>query len=360
MRVIAAVVCVVVCCTACTSRINRAISRADELRGTQEYDKALDVYSDIIARHRDPKVADVMLRVGDLYQFNLQDSAKAIAAYRRLTSAWPRQPAAITAYLRLADLAEASTDFHGAIEALENLLRYFPAYPERFHIRHRIGMLYLWLKNYEQARIELKMLLEDNAVGDEVRVHVLFDIGESYLMEGKPEMAMPYYDRLLGEFPDHDIVKRGMAQKAEAHKELGEFGVAKDILKQLDEGVVTQSLTIQPTKGRPVTIHVEIADTPQLRGRGLMYRKYMPKDTGMWFIFPKRTRQHFWMKNTFIKLDIIFVGDDMRVVDMIWNAQPLSEKPLRPKKRYRFVLEVPAGSAKRYHIAKGTRMALGQ
>ncbi|HQC50699.1 MAG: hypothetical protein BWY40_00970 [bacterium ADurb.Bin270] len=98
---------------------------------------------------------------------------------------------------------------------------------------------------------------------------------------------------------------------------------------------------------------VEIAESDEERRLGLMNRESIPPNYGMWFVFPELVREPFWMKDTQIPLDIIFVGDDMRVVDIIKNATPGSEDLLKSKDPYRYVLEVNSGSADRYDIEVG-------
>lgn len=344
---------------ACTSRIDRAIATADELRGTQQFNSALQGYRQIIDLYDDPKVAEVMLRAGDLYQFNLGQLDTAQTMYQRLLKDWPWQPVAMTAYVRLADLAEARSDFIGAIEMLEGLLRYFPSHPERHALRHRIGTLYLKQKDYAQARIEFSTVLEDAQVDAALRAQVYFDLAESFLLADQPESAIPYYERLIQEFPDHALVQRALQQMAESHMELGEMGIAKALLREaaVDRAKPPPQTTValHPAQGAPVVVTAELAKTEDARARGLMYREHLADGTGMWFVFPKDTDQSFWMKNTFVPLDLIFVDAKGVVVDVLANAVPKSEKPLTPKHSYRYVLEVPAGFAAKQRIVTGTK-----
>lgn len=112
-------------------------------------------------------------------------------------------------------------------------------------------------------------------------------------------------------------------------------------------------------KGKVVTqLKVEPADTPEKRMKGLMFRKTLPEGQGMWFIFDSDTLHPFWMENTYISLDIIFVDNKNKIVSISRNTQPLSRKPIFPQKPYRYVLEVPAGFAAKYGLKKGDRVGL--
>jgi len=111
-----------------------------------------------------------------------------------------------------------------------------------------------------------------------------------------------------------------------------------------------------------VVFEVELATTPQERAKGLADRKELCDQCGMLFIFDKKDYHSFWMRNTLIPLDIIWLDEDWQVVDFIAWAQPqgarsLSDLPVyQPKKMAQFVLEVPGGTTKRIQNFKvGTR-----
>ena len=105
-----------------------------------------------------------------------------------------------------------------------------------------------------------------------------------------------------------------------------------------------------------VVVAVEIADTPSERAHGLMDRKEMPTDHGMIFAFPREDIQRFWMKNTLISLDMIFVNTSHEVVGVVPDAEPmtLDERTVGIPSAY--VVEVNGGFAKKNGIASGTRV----
>jgi uncharacterized protein len=105
--------------------------------------------------------------------------------------------------------------------------------------------------------------------------------------------------------------------------------------------------------GKITKIDVEIADNPYEWERGLMYRHSMPKSSGMLFIFRRPQLLSFWMRNTYIPLDIIFVDVSMRIVTIHKNTQPLSEKQLFSNVAVKYAVEVNAGFCDRYGIKKG-------
>ena len=105
------------------------------------------------------------------------------------------------------------------------------------------------------------------------------------------------------------------------------------------------------------TIDVEFASNDAERAQGLMDRKSMTDTQGMLFIFPAAQEQSFWMKNTYISLDIIYLDDHKEIVSVQKYTTPLSEESLPSFKRAQYVLEVNAGFCDKYHIAYGDKIA---
>jgi len=87
-----------------------------------------------------------------------------------------------------------------------------------------------------------------------------------------------------------------------------------------------------------------------------MFRKNLEIGKGMLFIFDQETHHPFWMKNTFISLDILFVDHLKKVVWIASGTEPLSNKQIYSKSPYRYVLEVPAGYAETKKIQIGDRL----
>jgi uncharacterized protein len=98
---------------------------------------------------------------------------------------------------------------------------------------------------------------------------------------------------------------------------------------------------------------VEIADNAEAREYGLMFRKSLAPDHGMLFEFDRPDRQAFWMKNTLISLDIIYIGTDGRIVSIAADARPMDETPLYSKGPAIGVLEIEGGLAAKLGIQPG-------
>jgi uncharacterized membrane protein (UPF0127 family) len=117
-------------------------------------------------------------------------------------------------------------------------------------------------------------------------------------------------------------------------------------------------VTLYPQNGNPIPITVELADTPEKRALGLMYRRDLPELHGMLFLFPRQEPQSFWMKNTPLPLDIIFIDATRTIVSIAPNTTPFSEKLIPSDKPAQFVLEVNGGFCQRHGIAVGNRVQL--
>jgi uncharacterized membrane protein (UPF0127 family) len=98
---------------------------------------------------------------------------------------------------------------------------------------------------------------------------------------------------------------------------------------------------------------VEVMRSEKQRERGLMFRRTLPQDQGMLFIFPFEQPVAMWMKNTYLPLDLIFIAASGKVVGLAENAEPLSEKIIPSVRPVYAVLEVNAGTAARIGLRIG-------
>ncbi|NYZ60245.1 DUF192 domain-containing protein [Candidatus Micrarchaeota archaeon] len=121
-----------------------------------------------------------------------------------------------------------------------------------------------------------------------------------------------------------------------------------------------EQITIINSAGQEVHIYVEIADDWNEMERGLMYRESLPEDEGMLFIFPSSGNYPFWMKNTLIPLNAIYMDENGTIVDILQMepciADPCPNYP--PDADALYVLEVNKGFSERHGIREGDRMML--
>lgn len=117
-----------------------------------------------------------------------------------------------------------------------------------------------------------------------------------------------------------------------------------------------KSLKIQKSNGSQLSLKVEIADNDDERMKGLMFRKTMGVNEGMLFVFDQDTFNPFWMKNTPLPLDILFISSDQRIVAIAEKTVPFSEKLIEAGVYYRFALEMNAGFVAKHKIQKGDKI----
>ncbi len=110
------------------------------------------------------------------------------------------------------------------------------------------------------------------------------------------------------------------------------------------------------TKGGEHVFRTTVADTDDRRARGLMFRRSMAADDSMLFDFRSEQPVFFWMKNTFVPLDMIFVKSDGAIAHIHHDAVPQSETIIPSGQPVRYVLEVVAGTARRLGLVTGDRI----
>ena len=102
-------------------------------------------------------------------------------------------------------------------------------------------------------------------------------------------------------------------------------------------------------------LQIEVAATANELQYGMMYRKSVPENTGMLFLMPYEEMQSFWMRNTYVSLDIIYINKAGEVVSIQKNAKPLNDQSLPSEGPALYVLEVAGGYTDRVGLQKGDR-----
>jgi len=129
-------------------------------------------------------------------------------------------------------------------------------------------------------------------------------------------------------------------------------------LPEPEMSVLPSARLVLPDKG---VVSADVADTPESREIGLMFRRELPKDYGMLFVFPVEQAQQFWMKNTLVDLDMVWLSAEKRIT-VIHRDVPKSradtpdEAVARRMGTGKYVLEMAAGSAARHKLELGDRV----
>ena len=117
----------------------------------------------------------------------------------------------------------------------------------------------------------------------------------------------------------------------------------------------TSELVIE-SAGKRLKFRVQVADTPERREQGLMFVQHLPADGGMLFPFAGDTNAAFWMKNTFIPLDLLFVRRDGTIARIAERARPHDLTPIPSGEPVLAVLELAGGTAARLGLRRGDRV----
>ncbi len=115
-------------------------------------------------------------------------------------------------------------------------------------------------------------------------------------------------------------------------------------------------VVLETPSGRSFPVRVEVARTPAALERGLMFRRSLGTDEGMLFVFPDERDHQFWMKDTLIPLDMIFIGAGGAVVGVVERAEPLTTSTRGVGRRSRYVLEVNGGWSAERGVRSGDRV----
>jgi len=122
------------------------------------------------------------------------------------------------------------------------------------------------------------------------------------------------------------------------------------------EGLPVDEIIIIRSSGDSVRFMVEIASSPKQQAKGLMYRNTLDSNKGMLFVFPNSAERSFWMRNTYIPLDLLFIRADGIVHHIHEMAEPHSLKSIKSNGLALAVLEISGGEAKKQNITIGDRV----
>ncbi|WP_235506848.1 DUF192 domain-containing protein [Altererythrobacter sp. Root672] len=121
-------------------------------------------------------------------------------------------------------------------------------------------------------------------------------------------------------------------------------------------GLEVIPLKITTPTGKAHAFRAEVARTPQEQAKGLMFRTEMGADEGMLFPYARPQLLSFWMKNTVLSLDLIFIGEDRRIINIAANATPYSETPIPSDGPGIAVLELNGGRAAQLGLVPGSKV----
>ena len=131
--------------------------------------------------------------------------------------------------------------------------------------------------------------------------------------------------------------------------------ISPDNADMSQHGLPRGKVILSTESGKEITVRVEIVADNETRRKGLMFRQKLADDEGMLFLFNKEEQQSFWMKNTYLPLDMIFIKADMTVLGVYEGAIPQTEDSRAVPGNSQYVLEVNANFSRRHEIKAGTK-----
>lgn len=201
--------------------------------GLGDTDAALAAYRRVADRYRqDPRRPLILFRIAEIYENFLGERSMAIEAYGRLVDEYPLAEESRIAREKRAALSEIKGQFDAAIEDYYALIKHYPNGPDLNRYRILLVGAYLAQRNFPQARIEVKPLVEGADVPPEIREQALFAAAESYFLEDKPEKAAPFYQAMLKNFPESKFAGEAKLHLATCIEEMGYLGAARELTNE--------------------------------------------------------------------------------------------------------------------------------
>ena len=133
---------------------------------------------------------------------------------------------------------------------------------------------------------------------------------------------------------------------------------ADEAMRHPVSGLAVKEVRLISSGGAEIKLHLEVADSPKARRKGLMWRRQLSEKGGMIFIWPVAAPRAFWMKDTPLSLDILFFDASGQLVSAYERTEPLSLTSLPSNGLVRFVVELGAGRAEVFDLGAGSQLVL--
>lgn len=211
-----------------------AFERGEELREAGRYSEALERYGYVALHHGESAVApDALYRMGEINYLYLSDFDSAVDAFRRLIAKYLWSDRCPRAQSYLADIYMYKLhDYKQAIIEYQKAILYYGTKRESERFQYEIAEAYFNLKNFEQQRVEINLLL--NRFPDtELKREALIKLANSYNVEGKLDEAVKGYKRIIESYPDTAVALEATFQLAASLEEKEDLRGALKLLKEI-------------------------------------------------------------------------------------------------------------------------------
>lgn len=209
-----------------TARASEALQNKDFEQSIELYLKALRLYPD------HAQTPEILLNIGDIYNFSLANSDKAAKAYEMLTTRFPKSPQAKKGFEHAAEMQEKNEAWEQALLAYQGIIDNFPDDPEIDSHRFKVAMMAAKLKKFEPARRSLMAIIDQNP-DTPIADQVLYQIGNLFFMEGASKQAIQVLEVAAEKYPDSPLNTEMLFTAANAYEEAGNIDKAIKIYRQI-------------------------------------------------------------------------------------------------------------------------------
>ncbi|MBL7685021.1 MAG: tetratricopeptide repeat protein [Deltaproteobacteria bacterium] len=232
-------------------RLKKAEKRWKEKR----FEDAIKIYLNLAdADPKNTKTPEILLQIGDIYNLSLNQIDKALQTYTLVSIRYPSTNFALQAFTKKAEIYFATDQHQQALKEYQNILENFPNLKEKELYQLKLGIAHLKLKQFEGARREFKLILDQN-LNTPLADQVLFHTANSYFLEDKPNQAIPIYQSLIKNYPKSSMLDEAKFNMADCYESLGDFDQALSIYEEIKNTYPNPKvieLQIQRSKERKV------------------------------------------------------------------------------------------------------------
>ncbi len=209
------------------------IRRGEEAYQKKEFAQSVELYLTALKYYPNhEKVPDILLTIGDIYNFSLGNTEKAGKAYDMLTQQYPKSLSALRGFQNSAEMYEKSDQFQKALLAYQGIIDHFPQFPKLDEIRFNVAMMAAKLKKFEPARRSLMSIIENNpetAIADQV----LYQLGNTFFMEGGTREAIQVLEVAIQKYPESPLLTEMKFTLANAYEERAQHAEALKIYREI-------------------------------------------------------------------------------------------------------------------------------
>ena len=244
MRLIYIALAGIIFLSSCSSKsLDSRMTEADSLIGTGDYQSALVLYKKIVKNCPGyAKCSEALIYAGDIEANFKGDRQSAQNSYQKVIELYPLSEGARLARERKASLYVKSGDYLNAINMYAELLQYYPNSDKAPSYLLSLGEAYMSMGNYDQARVELKSLVQSRIIDSKIRAAALFAYAESFFLQGRLGLAEKAYNVLVQDHPDSELVPEAMMKIATCQEERGFLGDAIETLLKINKKYPNQDV----------------------------------------------------------------------------------------------------------------------